>query len=59
MSFELLKGSAEALRKKLLEEEGIGTISIQDKYLRIAFSAVDIGDIDDLFDKIYKAASEL
>ena len=59
MSFELLKGSAEALRKKLLEEEGIGTISIQDKYLRVAFSAVDIGDIEDLYAKIYKAASEL
>ena len=58
MSFKLKKGSAEALRKKLLEE-GIGTISIQDKYLRIAFSAVDIGDIDDLYDRIYKAAAAL
>ena len=59
MSYLMKKGSAEALRKKLLEEEGIGTISIQDKYLRVAFSAVDIENIDDLYDKIYKAAAEL
>lgn len=57
MSYILKKGSAEALRKKLLEEEGIGTISIQDKYLRVAFSAVDIENIDDLYAKVYKAAS--
>ena len=59
MSYEMKKGSAEALRRKLLDEEGIGTISIQDKYLRVAFSAVDYDDIDDLYEKIYKAASEL
>ena len=59
MSYEMKKGSAETLRKKLLEEDGIGTISIQDKYLRVAFSAVDIEDLDDLYNKIYKAAAEL
>ncbi|HAK44509.1 MAG TPA: hypothetical protein DCO79_01120 [Spirochaeta sp.] len=59
MSYKLKKGSAEVLRKKLLEEDGIGTISIQDKYLRVAFSAVDIENIDDLYAKIYKAASML
>lgn len=59
MSYRLKKGSAEALRKKLLDEYGIGTISIQDKYLRVAFSAVDSVDVEDLFQQIYKAASEL
>lgn len=59
MSYKMKKGSAEALRQKLLDEEGIGTISIQDKFLRVAFSAVDLKDIDDLYEKIYKAASEL
>ena len=59
MSYVLKKGSAEELRKKLLGEEGIGTISIQDKYLRVAFSAVDIEDIDDLYNKIYEAAAAL
>lgn len=59
MSFKLKHGSAEDLRKKLLDEDGIGTISIQDKYLRVAFSSVDIEDIEDLYNRIYKAASEL
>ncbi|MBI9106136.1 MAG: aminotransferase class I/II-fold pyridoxal phosphate-dependent enzyme [Spirochaetales bacterium] len=59
MTYVLEKGSAEALRIKLLEEDGIGTISIQDKYLRVAFSAVDIENIDDLYSKIYQAAAAL
>ncbi|MDC7228071.1 MAG: aminotransferase class I/II-fold pyridoxal phosphate-dependent enzyme [Spirochaetales bacterium] len=59
MSYKMKKGSSEALRKKLLDEEGIGTISIQDKFLRVAFSSVDLENIEDLYAKIYKAASEL
>ncbi len=59
MSFKMKKGSAEQLRKNLLDGEGIGTISIQDKYLRIAFSAVDIEDIDDLYARIFAAAGKL
>ena len=59
MSYRLKKGSAEELRKKLLDEDGIGTISIQDKFLRVAFSAVDIENLDDLYGKIYKAAASL
>jgi aspartate/methionine/tyrosine aminotransferase len=59
MSYFMKKGSAEALRVKLLEEEGIGAISIQDKYFRVAFSAVDIENIDDLYAKIYQAAATL
>lgn len=59
MSFKMKKGSAEALRKRLLEKYGSGTISIKDKFLRVAFSSVDIENIEDLFIKIYKAASEI
>jgi aspartate/methionine/tyrosine aminotransferase len=59
MSFLMKKGGAEALRKRLLDGKGIGTISIQDKYLRVAFSAVDIENIEDLFTQIFKAAEEL
>lgn len=59
MSFIMKKGSAEALRKKLLEEHGIGAISIQDKYFRVAFSAVDIENIDDLYQKIYQTAAAM
>ncbi|MCF7928809.1 MAG: aminotransferase class I/II-fold pyridoxal phosphate-dependent enzyme [Spirochaetales bacterium] len=58
MSFELNGVSAEALRKKLLEQ-GIGTISIQDRYLRVAYSSVDLNDIEALYTEIYRAADEL
>lgn len=47
------------MRKYLLEHYGIGTISIGEKYLRVAFSSVDINNIHDLFGTIFKAAREL
>ncbi len=51
-------GSAEDLRLYLLDTYGIGTISIQDTYLRIAYSSVDIENIENLYDTLYKAAQE-
>ena len=59
MAFEMKTGSAEELRKYLLKEEGIGTISIKDRYLRIAYAAVDFRDLEPLFKAIFKAANEL
>ena len=53
------KGDAEKLRVRLLEEYGIGTISIQNTYLRIAFSSVAEDTIEDLYQKIYRAAGEV
>ena len=50
---------AERLRRKLLEEEGIGTISIQDRYLRVAYSSVDVENLEELYTTIMKAASDL
>jgi aspartate/methionine/tyrosine aminotransferase len=59
MSF-LCKGiSAEALRIRLLDRLGIGTISMQDKYLRVAFSSVEEQHVPDLLDAIINAASEI
>ncbi|MCK5156261.1 MAG: aminotransferase class I/II-fold pyridoxal phosphate-dependent enzyme [Spirochaetales bacterium] len=52
-------GSAEDLRVYLLEKYGIGTISIQDTYLRIAYSSVDVENIEDLYNTLYKAAQEV
>jgi aspartate/methionine/tyrosine aminotransferase len=52
------QGDAEALRLHLLDTYAIGTISIGDSYLRIAYSSVDIEDIEDLFRTLYKAAEE-
>jgi hypothetical protein len=58
MCFECSGYSAEALRLKLLNEQGIGTISIQDKWLRVAFSSVDEGGLDEMYAEIYAAAAE-
>jgi aspartate/methionine/tyrosine aminotransferase len=59
MSFECEGVSAEALRRKLLDEKGIGTISILDRYLRIAFSGVDEGNIEALYAEIAACAEAL
>lgn len=50
--------ASEDLRLLLLER-GIGTIAIAGKYLRVAFSSVDTGDLKVLFEEIYQAAREL
>jgi len=47
------------LRLHLLDTYQVGTISIQGKYLRLAFSSIDIEQIDDLIAVVYKAAEEL
>jgi aspartate/methionine/tyrosine aminotransferase len=59
MSFECSGLSAEALRRKLLDEKGIGTVSIQDRYLRVAFSGVEEAGIEELFAEILSAAETL
>jgi aspartate/methionine/tyrosine aminotransferase len=59
MTFELTRGSAEDLRKHLLKTEGIGTIALQDKYLRIAYSSVDNRDLRALYGTIFQAADQL
>lgn len=59
MSFICSGISAEALRLKLLHERGIGTISMQDKYLRIAFSSVEQEFIPELLEAVRRAAEEL
>ena len=51
--------SAEELRQKLLHEYEIGTIAIDDKTLRVAFSSLDKRDIEKTYDAVYKVAEEL
>lgn len=53
------KGDAEELRVHLLEEYGIGTIAIQNTYLRVAFSSVALENLEELYETIYKAAEEV
>ena len=57
VSFDCAPLDAEVLRQALLER-GIGTISIQGRYLRVAFAAVDLDEIEPLFREIFEAAAE-
>lgn len=59
MTFRVVGKDAEKLRLLLLEKYGVGTISIQSSYLRIAYSSVDLKDLDELFSIIVNAAKEL
>jgi len=53
------KGDTEKLRVQLLDKYGVGTIAIGTKYLRVAYSSVDIENIEELYTIIDKAAREL
>jgi aspartate/methionine/tyrosine aminotransferase len=59
LSFDTGTLSAERLRQTLLKEQGIGTISIRDRYLRVAYSSVDVEKLDDLYQTIMQTASDL
>lgn len=59
LSFDTGALSAERLRQILLKEQGIGTISIQDRYLRVAYSSVDVEKLEDLYQTIMQTASDL
>lgn len=58
MAFACSGVSAEELRLALLDE-GIGTIAIGEKYLRVAFSTIDEGDLPELYSAVYAAAERL
>jgi len=59
MTMELERGSSEDLRRHLLKNEGIGTIALNDKFLRIAYSSVDNRDLEALYSAVFEAADEL
>jgi aspartate/methionine/tyrosine aminotransferase len=50
---------AEPLRRVLLSEHGIGTISLRDCYLRVAYSSVDEEELEELYCRIMQAAAGL
>ncbi len=52
-------GDTEKLRVHLLDKYGIGTIAIGSTYLRVAYSSVDIENLEELYQTIDKAAREL
>jgi aspartate/methionine/tyrosine aminotransferase len=50
---------AEEFRKRLLEDEGIGVISIDGTDIRVAFSSVEEEDIEELFNSMFKCAATM
>ncbi len=50
---------AEPLRRVLLSEHSIGTISVRDRHLRVAYSSVDVEDLEELYRRIMQAAAGL
>ena len=55
-----IKGvDAEKLRVHLLEKYGIGLISIGSSDLRVAFSCLEIEDVEPLFESVHEAIQEL
>lgn len=59
MSFHTIGIDAEELRKKLLTEKGVGTISIDAETLRVAFSSIEEDKIERVYSLIYQTAEEL
>ena len=59
MSFRTIGIDAEELRVKLLNEKGIGTISIDKNTLRVAFSSIEKDLIEKVYTEIYNTAEEL
>jgi aspartate/methionine/tyrosine aminotransferase len=59
MSFRCDGIDAEALRRELLAAHGIGTVVLEEKYLRIAFAALDEDKIPPVYRAIYQTANDL
>ncbi|MHB1651343.1 MAG: aminotransferase class I/II-fold pyridoxal phosphate-dependent enzyme [Desulfitobacteriaceae bacterium] len=59
LCMKLKKVKAEQLRKYLLERYGVGIISLGGNDVRIAFSSVDEGELEELFDLIYQGVKDL
>ena len=59
MCIRLKNVNAEQLRVHLLEKYGVGLISIGKTDIRVAFSCLNINDIERLFDIVLKGVNEL
>ena len=59
MSFNVKKGNAEDIRKKLLAEKNIGIIQIDANTLRVAFSSIDEEKIEEVYTQIYNVAEAM
>ncbi|MBW1857558.1 MAG: aminotransferase class I/II-fold pyridoxal phosphate-dependent enzyme, partial [Deltaproteobacteria bacterium] len=59
MCLRLKKVNAEKLRLHLLNKYGVGVISLGETDIRIAFSCVEEGDIQNIFDIIFQAIKDI
>ncbi|MCR2802542.1 aminotransferase class I/II-fold pyridoxal phosphate-dependent enzyme [Paenibacillus soyae] len=59
MCLKLSTVSAEAVRQHLLNQYGIGTIALGETDLRVAFSCIEEENLEELFDTIHKAVTEV
>lgn len=58
MSFTC-KCDAEELRQNLLNNYGTGVIRLDDNHIRLAFSSIDLENVEALVDTVYQAAGDL
>jgi aspartate/methionine/tyrosine aminotransferase len=59
MCLNLKSGNAEQVRQRLLEEHGIGTISLGETELRVAYSCLEESDIETVFRTIAEVIEAL
>ncbi|SCX78784.1 aminotransferase class I/II-fold pyridoxal phosphate-dependent enzyme [Desulfoluna spongiiphila] len=59
MCIRLANTDAETLRLHLLDTYGVGLISLGATDLRVAFSCIELDDVHELFDTIYKGVQDL
>jgi DNA-binding transcriptional MocR family regulator len=59
MCVKLADVEAETLRLHLLDKYGVGLIALGKYDIRVAFSCIDVDDIQELFDTILKGINDL
>lgn len=59
MCLKLLYVEAEAVRQRLLNAYGVGTIALGMSDLRVAFSCIEEPNLEDLFDRIHQAVLDV
>lgn len=59
MCIKLKTVEAETLRVHLLDKYGVGLIALGGGDLRVAFSCLDLGDVQELFDIVLKGVNDL
>jgi aspartate/methionine/tyrosine aminotransferase len=59
MCLKLKTVDAEPLRIHLLDKYGVGLIALGDRNLRVAFSCIEEGQVEELFDTVLKGIEDL